>query len=238
VGSVPVKRLLPLGLLAVLAVTGFILVGDVDGEMLQRHHLQLRRMVDLHPVAAPLVAVLVYAAVVAGFLPIALWVTLACGIAFGTFWGGVLSILGATIGAVVTFLMTRSSLGGPMRQWAGPWLQRLENGLHQDAWSYLMVLRMVPAFPFWLVNIVPALLRVPLRTFVVTTAIGIAPATFFLASIGSGLASVFARGGRVDVGIMTEPEVVLPLLGLSFLALLPPLWRRLRPARPRPADPS
>jgi uncharacterized membrane protein YdjX (TVP38/TMEM64 family) len=233
-----VKRLFLFGLLTVLVVTGFVLAGDVDGETLFRHHLELRRMVDLHPLAAPMVAVLVYAVVVAGFLPIALWITLACGFAFGTFWGGVLSILGATVGAVVTFLMARSSLGGPMRRWATPWLQRLENGLQRDAWSYLMVLRMVPAFPFWLVNIVPALLRVPLHTFVVTTAIGIAPATFILASIGSGLADVFASGKRPDLGIMTEPQVVLPLLGVSLLALLPPLWRRFRPATPRPADPS
>ncbi|HEX2528484.1 MAG TPA: VTT domain-containing protein [Geminicoccus sp.] len=223
------KRILPFGLLVLVGLIGFAFLGDLDGETLERYHRQFGRMVEAYPLAAPLVAVLVYAVVVAGFLPIALWVTLACGFAFGTFWGGVLSVMGATIGAVVTFLAARSSLGRPLHQWAGPRLYKLEKGLADDAWSYLMVLRMVPAFPFWLVNIVPALLRVPLSTFVITTALGIAPATFVLASIGSGLARVFAEGGSPDLSIMTEPDILLPLLAVSLLALVPAAWRHLRP---------
>jgi uncharacterized membrane protein YdjX (TVP38/TMEM64 family) len=98
-------------------------------------------------------------------------------------------------------------------------------------WGYLLVIRLVPVMPAWLTNTVPALLGVPVGVFVVSTALGIAPATFVLSSVGAGLAAVFARGGTPDLSIMTDIVVLGPLIGIAALALVPVAWRHLRARR-------
>ena len=220
------KRALPLLIMAICGSAGWLCLRDVDAEALRTYHLALREVVDRHSMLAPVIGTLAYAGVVAGFLPIALWMSVILGYAFGTAWGGILSILGATLGALLTYLAARTGLGRPFSRWAEPWLGRFEQGSHDGMWSYLLIVRLVPVMPFWLVNISAALLKVPLWTYLLTTALGIAPATFVLAGVGAGLTSVFAKGGRPDLAIMTDPKVLWPLLGIS--ALVPVIWRKLR----------
>ena len=172
-----------------------------------------------HPLLATLAFVVVYAGATALSLPGALFLTMAGGFLFGTWLGGLLSVIGATSGAVVLFLIARSSLGAALRDRAGPWLMRLEAGFRRDAFSYLLVLRLVPLFPFWLVNLVPALLDVPLSTFALATFVGIIPGGLVYASVGSGLGAVLDRGEQPDLDLILEPQVFLPLLGLAALAL-------------------
>jgi uncharacterized membrane protein YdjX (TVP38/TMEM64 family) len=97
--------------------------------------------------------------------------------------------------------------------------------------SYLLVLRLVPLFPFFLVNLAPAFLGVPLSTYVVATLVGIVPGTFVYASVGAGLGAVLAAGGEPDLSIAWRPEVLGPLLGLAALACLPILYKRLKAGR-------
>lgn len=227
------RQALPLFALVAFGLASWMLLGKIDAETLRIHHGQLRQTVDAHPFLAPFVAILVYAAAVAACLPIALWITLALGFAFGTVWGGILSVLGGTLGAALTFAVTRTSLGRPLRQWAGPWLRRAERGFQDGMWGYLLAVRLVPVMPAWITNTVPALLGVPLGVFLVTTALGIAPATFVLASVGAGLATVFAHEGKIDLEIMTDVMVLGPLVAIALLALIPMTWRHLRAARTR-----
>src|SRR5690606_5343282 len=100
-----------------------------------------------------------------------------------------------------------------------------------NALSYLLVLRLVPLFPFFLVNLVPAFLGVRLRTYVLATALGILPATFVYAQVGSGLGSIFASGSAFSVGSVLTADVVLVLCGLALLALLPVAYKRVRARR-------
>ena len=97
--------------------------------------------------------------------------------------------------------------------------------------SYLLVLRLVPLFPFWLVNLVPAFLGVSLRTYVIGTFFGIMPGTFVYASVGRGLGSILAAGERPDLGIIFKAEVLIPLLGLALLALIPVIYKRVKARR-------
>ncbi len=182
-----------------------------------------------HGPEAALVYVGVYIAVVAFSLPGGTIATLAGGFLFGTWLGGALAATGATIGATVIFLAARTALGDFLRAKAGPSLAAFEAGFRENALSYMLVLRLVPAFPFFLVNLAPAFLGVTLRTYFVGTLIGILPATFVFASIGAGLGSVFDRGERPDLGIIVSAPVLLPLLGLAALALIPVAvraWRK------------
>jgi uncharacterized membrane protein YdjX (TVP38/TMEM64 family) len=107
----------------------------------------------------------------------------------------------------------------------------MEEGFRQDALSYLLVLRLIPIFPFWLVNIVPAFLGVPLGTYVLGTFVGIIPGSFVYASVGNGLGAVFDAGGTPDLGIIFEPAILLPIVGLAVLALLPIAYRRFKARR-------
>ncbi|MGE5147849.1 MAG: TVP38/TMEM64 family protein, partial [Candidatus Eiseniibacteriota bacterium] len=110
-------------------------------------------------------------------------------------------------------------------------LQRMEEGFRRNALSYLLVLRLIPVFPFWLVNLVPAFLNVPLRVYVLGTFLGIIPGTAVFASIGNGLGALLADCRKPDVGVVFQPMILLPLLGLAVLALLPALFKRWRARR-------
>jgi uncharacterized membrane protein YdjX (TVP38/TMEM64 family) len=168
-----------------------------------------------------------YVAVVTLSLPGGAVMTMAGGFLFGAVWGSLWVVVGATIGASLLFLAARTSLGEPLRARAGPSLARMAEGFRANAFSYLLFLRLVPAFPFFLVNLAPAFLGVPLGTYVLATFIGIMPATFVFASVGAGLGSVFDAGGDfTPAGILT-PQVLLALGGLALLALLPVALKRL-----------
>ena len=97
----------------------------------------------------------------------------------------------------------------------------MEAGFRENALSYLLVLRLVPLFPFWLVNLVPAFLGVKLRTYVIGTFFGIIPGTLVYASIGNGLGSVLDQGRTPDLGIIFRVDILVPLIGLAVLALIP-----------------
>ena len=152
--------------------------------------------------------------------------TIAGGFLFGKWIGTVLVLGAATLGAALLFVAARTALAGLLRARAAPWLIRLEAGFRADAFSYLLVLRLVPLFPFFVVNLVPAFLGVSLRVFVLATLIGIVPGTFVYATVGSGLGSIFDSGRPfTPAGILTR-EIVLALLGLALLALMPVIYRK------------
>ncbi len=163
-------------------------------------------------------------------LPGAVWMTLAGGFVFGTGQATLYVVLGATLGATAIFLAARHALGDMLRAKAGGAIARMENGFRENALSYLLVLRLVPLFPFWLVNLVPAFLGVPLRTYVFGTFVGIIPGTFVYASVGNGLGAVFEAGGT-DMGIIFTPEILTPIIGLAVLSLIPVGYRKIKARR-------
>ena len=151
-------------------------------------------------------------------------------------WGAALAVIGASIGAVGVFLVARTSLGGHLRSTATPWLERMRKGFNENALCYLLVLRIIPLFPFWVVNIVPAFLGVGLRVYTLATVIGIIPGALVFASVGSGLDKVIDEGGEPDLDLILEPAILGPLLGLAALALLPVVYKRLKARRRAAAD--
>jgi uncharacterized membrane protein YdjX (TVP38/TMEM64 family) len=114
----------------------------------------------------------------------------------------------------------------------------MEQGFLKDAFHYLLVLRLVPLFPFWLVNLVPAFFGMSLRSYALATLIGIAPASIVFASLGSGLGSLLDAGQTPDLGILFTPRLLLPILGLALLALTPVVYRRLSPSVTPPRGPG
>lgn len=227
------RRLLPLAVLLVIAIAvyGSGLYRYASFEALEQHHQYFDELVATRPVTSALAFALIYAVATAVSIPGAVFLTIAGGFLFGIVPGAALAVTGASIGAIGVFLVARTSLGGYLRSTAAPWLERMRKGFNENALSYLFVLRIIPLFPFWVVNIVPALLGVELRTYVLATVVGIIPGAFVFASVGSGLDTVIDRGGEPDLDLILEPAILGPLLGLAALALLPVAYKRLRARR-------
>ncbi len=195
-------------------------------DALARHHGWLSRWVAAHFWLAGAAYVAAYAAVVAVSLPGGTVMTLAGGLLFGWLAGGAFAAIGATIGATLVFLLARGPLGAWLARRNSATLARMRAGFQRDAWNWMLMLRLVPLFPFVLVNLAPALFGVPLRIYVAATLIGILPATFVYALAGAGLGRVFAEGREIGLAGLMPPELMIALAGLGLLALLPALWRR------------
>ena len=211
---------------------------------------QLSALIAEYPVLSVLAYIGLYIVIVALSLPGGAVMTIAGGFLFGWLWGGIAAMTGATIGAIIVFLVARSTLGAALAGKAAPWLERLRKGFQEDAFSYLLFLRLVPAFPFWLVNLAPALLGVSLTTYAAATIIGIIPGTFAYSIAGRGLDSLvdaqqaahqscLAKMGSngqescpfvLDPKALLTPELIAGLVALGLAALIPLLIKRLRRA--------
>jgi len=224
------RRIFPLlAIGAVLALSLYFDLGrHLSFDVLSEHRALLLEWVSAYAVAAPLIFILAYIAVVAFSLPGGLVMTVSGGFLFGALPGGLYSVAGATIGAVALFLVAKTSIGDYLLARAGNSVKKMQAGFAENALSYMFVLRLVPIFPFFLVNLVPAFLGVPLRVYFIATFFGIIPATFVYALAGSGLGSVLDRGEGITMqGVMT-PEVLAALLGLALLSLIPVIYKHFR----------
>ena len=192
---------------------------------LQRNYEALEAWRGGHLALSAAAYAAVYIAAVAFSVPGAVWLTLLGGFLFGVAGGAALVLVSATIGATLIFLAARTVLSGFLRRRASGWIERMGRGFRRGEVSFLLVMRLVPAVPFFIANLVPAFLGARLRNFVWTTFVGIAPATLVFVSLGSGLGEQLARGERPDLGIIFEPQILGPLLGLAVLAALPLLLR-------------
>jgi uncharacterized membrane protein YdjX (TVP38/TMEM64 family) len=220
---VTLRRLLPAAILLGLIGAAFALGLDsyLTLDALRDNRKVLLDTVNGHPVVAGLAYIAAYATVVALSLPGALVMTLAGGFLFGVATGSILTAIGATAGATVLFVVARSAFGNVLRRKAGPFLARMAEGFERDAFSYLLFLRLVPAFPFWAVNLAPALLGMRLTPFVAATGLGIVPGTIVFSAFGAGLGEIFDANGEVSLKDIFSPTMLAGLIGLGLLALLP-----------------
>ena len=237
-------RYLPLAILVAAMVVAFALGAHryLKLEKLIAHRDDLQAFVSTHELKALALYVAIYVGVVALSVPGAAFLTVFGGFLFGWLLGGVATVIAATIGAIIVFLIASTSVGDVLVEKAGPRLRRLADGFREDAFAYLLFLRLVPVFPFWLVNLAPALFGVSLRTFALATVVGIVPGTFAFAFAGAGLDSVIASqkaakmaciaaGGtdcymRLHLHAFVTPTLVVALAALGFAALIPVLLRR------------
>lgn len=220
-------RFLPL-LILLLCLAALLLWGgwDLDFARFAALHSELRALIEAHPVWAALAYVAAYAGIIAVSLPIGSYMTVLGGLTFGPVTGTLLAATGATAGAGLLALALKTALGDALRKRAGPRFGRFEAGFRDHAFSYLLALRLIPVFPFWFVNLLPGFVEIKLPVYLTGTFLGILPATFLYAGLGHGLGTVLAEGRAPDLSILARPELLLPLFGLAFLALLPVLWKK------------
>jgi uncharacterized membrane protein YdjX (TVP38/TMEM64 family) len=239
------RRWIPIVLLVAIMAVGYAQgwYEHLSLANLIRERQHLTEFVDTYLLLALAAYVAIYAVSVALSFPGASFLTIAGGFLFGWLTAGVATVFAATLGATIVFLAARSSLGSALKARAGPFLNRLSCGFRENAMSYLLFLRLTPIFPFWLVNIAPAIFHVPVGTYVFSTLVGIIPGTFAFAFIGSGLDSVIAAqeaanpgcaaagSCEVDIGAFVTPELLAAFFVLGFASLIPVVLKRLRKKR-------
>jgi len=233
--TVFIRRIVPIAVLIAGFVAFFALDLDrfVSLDALKENRETLRMLVSDNGVVAVLAFAAIYAVVIAFSLPGGAIMTLTGGFLFGAIGGGLVVVVGATVGATALFLIARTAVGDVLRAKAGPFMSKMEDGFRKNALSYLLVLRLIPLFPFWLVNLVPAFLGVSTTTYIVGTFVGIIPGTFVYASVGNGLGALIDAGQDPDLGIIFRPEILGPLIGLAVLALLPVIYKRIQARKNR-----
>lgn len=232
------KRLLPVAILVIgLGLFfAFDLGRYLSWDALAEYQDWLQGRIAEYGLLANLIFVAIYAVSTAFSVPGGSVLTIVGGFLFGTFAATVCVVFGATLGAVCLFLAARYALYEYLHAKAGRALLKMEQGFKENALSYLLVLRLVPLFPFWLVNLVPALLDVPLKIYVIATFIGIIPATYVYAGLGNGVGEIIAAGETPDLSIIYDPEVLIPLLGLAILALVPVFYKSWKARKDKAAD--
>jgi uncharacterized membrane protein YdjX (TVP38/TMEM64 family) len=222
------------GLVILAAVVGYGLHHYLSWSSLQEHREELRILVNSYWYIVIPVYLLLYALLVVSSVPGCVVMTIIGGFLFGQIFGSLLAATGATMGATIVFVVARGALGPWIRRRAGPRILKVERGFAENGLSFLLVLRLIPLFPFFVLNLVLPFVGLPLRLYVLGTFFGILPANFIYGSFGAGLGAIFNRGETVTWTSILTPEMVMALCGLAVLALLPVLykyWQHRRRAR-------
>jgi len=219
------RKLVPLiGILAV-AIVGFFTLGEyLNFETLRDNRETLIAFRDQNYLLAVGAFMLVYIVIVAFSLPGAAIASLTGGFLFAVFPGALINVAAATVGATIIFLAARYGLGEQLARKMDDSegaVKHIKEGLNENELSFLFLMRLVPAVPFFAANLIPALVGVRLGRFVFTTFFGIIPGGIVYTWIGAGLGEVFARGETPNLGIIFEPHILGPILGLCALAALP-----------------
>ena len=231
------RRLLPIAAILFVAVVGAVFLRDYFSfEMLAENRESLLAWRDNNYLVAALTFIALYVVIVAFSLPGAAVMTLTGGFLFGVFPGALFNVLGATMGALVIFSAVKLGLGDYLhakffednQDGKETFLEKMDKELHENELSYLLILRLVPAVPFFLANLAPAFLGVSFRMFALTTFFGILPGSIVYTSVGAGLGDVFAAGETPNLGIIFEWHILGPILGLIALAALPIIVKKIR----------
>ncbi len=216
---------------AATAFSGFDLQQYLTFDALRGNRERLLSWIDGNFIVASATFVAIYAAGVVFVPPSGSAMKVTGGFLFGAIIGTTCVVVGATIGATLLFLVAKLSLGDFLRERAGPGIRKMEAGFQENELSYMLVLRLVPPFPFWLVNLAPAFLGVRLRTFVIGTFFGIIPGTAVFAIFGAGLGSVFDSNQEISLKGVVTPEILAGLVGLGLLSLIPVVYKRYKANR-------
>ncbi len=234
------KRLAPL-IVIIVAVAAFFATGlnhYLSLEVVRDHRAALVDFVDRWTILAAIVYAAAYAVLIGLSIPVGAVATITAGFLFGAVYGTIVTVVGASLGAIAIFMVAKSSFGDPLARRAGPALRAMEDGFRENAFNYLLVLRLVPLFPFWLVNLAPAFLGVSLRAYALATVIGIIPATLVFAGVGNGLGAVLDAGREPDLHVLFRPEILLPIIGLAALSLVPVFYRHIKGRSGQAAEPQ
>jgi len=197
-------------------------------EMLKSKYHLIRLFVEQHPIATPLIFIGIYIISTALSLPVGAFLSILGGFLFPQPLSTIYVVFGATLGACLLFIAAKTALGDALRKKSGSLLYKMKKGFQENAASYLLFLRLVPIFPFWLVNLAPAFFGVSFKTFFWATAVGIIPASFVFTQAGIGLGAILETQGQISLDTVFNLQVKIALISLGIFALIPIVIKKLK----------
>lgn len=210
-----------------ISFVAFCITHNMNFGFVRSHRIMLAQLVFARPIASAIVFWSSFAALEACGAPVGVPLMIMSGFLFGTFEGVALSVLAATTGAVATFLAAKSALARFVSNSSGR-LREVQEGFRRNAFIFLLFTRLLPFFPFFLVNFVAGTFDIALGPFIVASLVGLVPAAYIYASLGGGLNELFLAGSQPKLDVLYEPHILIPLIGLACLTFLPLLMRRRR----------
>ena len=213
---------------AILATLMLDLPNLFTMDTLKTHQSTLTGWVEAQKFKAALAYVALYMLLVLFLIPGPFFATLIGGFLFGPVQGTLLTVFGATSGAVCVFFIAKSAAGNLLRKWAGQRTHDFASGFHKNALSYMFVLRLIPIFPFSLVTICAAMLEVKATIFFVATSLGIIPAVYFVSLAGSSISALLDSDKALTSANVFTPEAIAAIAGLALLSTLPAIYKKVR----------
>lgn len=226
------KKWIPIVIILILMIVAYFLgvTDHLTFDNLKANREKLLDLIRAYPILSPLLYILLYIVVIALSLPGGTLLTLFGGFLFGVPIGTIYVVIGATIGATCIFIAAKTALSDVLKKKASPFLSKMEKGFKKNAVSYLLFLRLIPLFPFWLVNLAPAFFQVRPWTYIWTTFVGIIPGTYVYSQAGSGLGAIFDKGQTFSLDAVFNTEVKIALVVLGIFVLIPifvkPLFKK------------
>lgn len=224
------KKLLPLLIIITLMALAYALGLEkwLTFENLKAHHSAMKTFVAEHPIATPLLYIALYIVMTALSIPGGALLSVTGGFLFPQPWSTLYVVIGATIGASFIFLAARTALAEFLFKKAGPLLKKMQKGFEDNAVSYMFFLRLIPLFPFWLVNIAPAFFGVKFRTYFWTTCLGIIPGAFVFTQAGVGLGAILESGDSFSLETIFNWQIRIALIALALFALIPVVYKKFK----------
>ncbi|AJC48633.1 TVP38/TMEM64 family protein [Allofrancisella guangzhouensis] len=227
-----IKRYLPI----IILIVGLVLFFAFGGQkyltlaMIKQRYNSLLVWTHTHFWLSSLIFIVTYIIIVAFSVPGATVMTLLGGFLFGLFPGVVWVILGATIGSCLIFLAVKTAFGESLKTKASGSIEKLRNGFEDNAFNYLLTLRLIPIFPFFAINIACGALGIRLSTFFWATLIGIIPGSLIYTWVGTGLGFALQQDKELNMSVIFELQFILPIIGLAILSLVPVIYRKIKRA--------
>jgi len=215
-------------LLGLLAFFYFRLYEHMTLDSLKAHRAFLLSWTQKHYFVSSAIFIGIYIFMVAISAPSASLLTILGGFLFGPVFGTIYVVISASIGATIIFIVAKTAFYDFFHTKAKGFLKKMAAGFQKNAVSYLLFLRLVPLFPFWLINIVPAFFGVRIKTFFLTTLFGVLPGTMVYVLLGNGMGTILDQGKELNMGVIFKPAILIPIVGLAILALVPIVYKKFK----------
>lgn len=221
-------RYIPIIIIILVAILTYTtgLTEYLSLDSLKKHHQNLKDYIEAHTVLAPILFIVCYIIITTFALPVDTLLALLGGFLFPEPYSLIYVVIASSTGATFLFMAARTAFSDLFFKWAGPVLKKMEKGFQENAASYMLFLRLVPIFPFWLVNMSPAFFGVPLYTYYWTTLLGVIPFAFLVTQAGTGLSDIIDTNQTLTLDTIFNDRIKIALIGLGILALVPIFIRK------------
>ena len=214
-------KILPIAFLIISIIAFFSFGGQnyLSLNVLKENYQSIIAFANSYFLLSILVFSCLYIVVVALSIPGATIMTLLGGLLFGLVLGSFIVVISATLGASIVFFAVRTALGDSLKTKGS--IEKMRRGFEKDVFNYLLALRLIPIFPLFIINIAAGIFGVKFRDFFWATLLGMVPGSVVYVWVGTSFAYAIQQGDEINLGIILEPQFIVPIVALAILLVVP-----------------